>query len=179
MAGEIYATVVGNLGDDPEMRFTASGVPVCQISIANTPRVRDNVSGEWKEADPTWVRVVCWRSLAQNVAESLRKGDRVVAYGKLENRAWEDKEGGKRYTLEMQAEAVGPDLTWVTAPTAKGVHEGAKERKRAARKEDPFLDDQSGQQPPQQAQQQARRAPANADESRASQAAQSPADDWS
>lgn len=162
MSGEIYTTIVGNLADDPELRHTTNGVPVCQMRVANTPRTFDRTTEKWVDAEPTWVRVVSWRNLAQNVADSLRKGERVIAYGKLENREYENKEGEKRYSLEMQAEAIGPDLTWVTAPTAKGVHDGAKDKKKAERREDPFDSAQ----------------PAQAAAPAATQSAEPPSNDW-
>jgi single-strand DNA-binding protein len=163
MSNEIRTTIVGNLGKDaPELRFTPNGVPVCRFSVANTPRKREG--DKFVDGEPTWVNVTAWRSLAQNVAESISAGDRVIVTGTLENRKWEDKEGNTRYSLDMTAEAVGPDLTWATAKPAKGVHDGAKERKATASREDPF-ESAATQRPA------AGAAPANAEQQRAAQTA--------
>jgi single-strand DNA-binding protein len=138
MSGEMRATIVGNLGDDAELRFTPSGAAVCQFSVANTPRKLDRTTNEWKDDEPTWVRVVAWRNLAQNAADTLKKGMRVIVTGELANRKWEDREGGTRYSLEMTADAIGPDLTFVTASLAKGVHDGARDKPSREPKKDPF-----------------------------------------
>jgi single-strand DNA-binding protein len=121
MTGEIHATIVGNLGDDPEMRFTPSGTAVCKFPVANTARKR-NDAGEYVDEEPTWVNVTCWRSLAENAVESLKRGTRVIVHGTMRNRPWEDKEGNKRYSLDMEAYALGVELTWNTVQVEKGAH---------------------------------------------------------
>lgn len=104
-------TVVGNLADDPELRFTPSGAAVCAFRMASTPRKRDG--DNWVDEDPTWYRVAAWRQLAENVAESLSKGDRVIVYGKLINRAYRiDGEDKDRTSLEVTAEYVGAEMTF-------------------------------------------------------------------
>jgi single-strand DNA-binding protein len=111
MAGEATITFIGSLGGDPELRFTSGGVAVCTVSVAVGAR-KKNQAGEWLDGDTTWYRCNIWREEAENVAESLGKGDRVIVTGRLENRPWEDKEGGKRYTLEVQVDGIGPELRW-------------------------------------------------------------------
>lgn len=138
MAGEVYATVVGNVGKGGvEMRFTPNGVPVCRFSVASTPRKR-NSDGTNEDQPTTWYSVTGWRSIAENAVESLSEGDRVIVYGPIANRQWETTEGEKRYTLEIEAYALGPDLLWNVAKPQKGVHEGARDRKPKQTKEDPF-----------------------------------------
>jgi single-strand DNA-binding protein len=133
---EIVTTIVGNLGDAPELRFTPSGVAVAKLRVASTPRTRDGE--KWIDGEPTWVTVTLWRTMAENATESLSKGDRVVVYGTLANRAWQDKENETRYSLELNAWGIGPDLTWVVAKPTDGVHEGAKKRAKGTPKADPF-----------------------------------------
>jgi len=130
LSGEIITTVVGNLADDPELRFITDGTAVCKFRLANTPRVR-NANGDWQDGEPTWVNVTCWRGLAENVAETLKRGSRAIAYGKLENRPYDDKEGVKRYSLDLTAEACGPDLTFATATITKTGGAGKKAPPRA------------------------------------------------
>lgn len=115
MAGEPYITVVGNLAADPELRFTQGGDAVVNFTIAQTPRTMDRQTQQWVDDETLWVRTTVWREAAQNVAESLVKGTRVVAYGKLRSRSFEDKEGNQRTNWELDAEEVGPSLRWATA----------------------------------------------------------------
>lgn len=131
MSGEIYVPIIGNIGKGGvELRFTPSGDPVCKFSLASTARKLDRSSNEWKDQEPTWINVTAWRSLAENIAGSdLGQGDRVIVYGTLRNRAYEDKDGTKRTSLDLEALAVGPDLAWVTARLGDGVHQGAKPRR--------------------------------------------------
>ena len=113
-------TIVGNVGEDPELRFTPSGAAVVTFSVAVTPRRFDRTSNEWKDGDATWYRVNVWRHLAENVAETLTKGMRVVVVGNLAGRAWENKEKGTSgVSWEITADAIGPDLTWATAKVSK------------------------------------------------------------
>lgn len=105
-------TLVGTLGRDPEIRFTAGGRAVANFSIAVNRRYQQN--GEWQE-QTSWFNVTCWADLAENVAASLVKGSRAIVAGRLEQREWEDKEGNKRTTVEIVADEVGPSLRWATA----------------------------------------------------------------
>jgi len=112
MAGETLVTVVGNLTADPELRYTQSGQAVAGFTVASTPRVFKD--GEWKDGDALFMRCNVWRQFAENVAESLTKGTRVVVQGKLKQRQFETREGEKRTVVEVDVESVGPDLRYVT-----------------------------------------------------------------
>jgi single-strand DNA-binding protein len=105
--------LVGNLTEDPELRFTPNGAAVCNFRVAVTPRVKDGDG--WKDGDTSFYQVVAWRNLAENVAESLTKGARVLVYGTLRQRSWETPEGERRSVVEVQADEVGPSLRWATA----------------------------------------------------------------
>jgi single-strand DNA-binding protein len=107
-------TIVGNLTEDPELRFTPNGAPVANFRVAVTPR-RPDGKGGWEDGDTSFFQVTAWRSLAENVAESLTKGARVLVYGTLRQRSWETPEGDKRSVVEVQADEVGPSLRWATA----------------------------------------------------------------
>ncbi len=115
MAGETIITVVGNLTADPELRFTASGAAVASFTIASTPRTFDKNSNEWKDGEALFLRCSIWRQAAENVAESLQRGMRVVAQGRLQQRSYETREGEKRTVIEMQVDEVGPSLKYATA----------------------------------------------------------------
>lgn len=115
MAGEPYITVVGNLAGDPELRFTASGHAVANFTIAQTPRTRNQQSGEWVDDETLWVRASVWREAAENVAETLTKGTRVVAHGRLRARSFETKDGQQRTNWELDVDEIGPSLRWATA----------------------------------------------------------------
>lgn len=120
MAGETPITVVGNLTADPELRFTPSGAAVANFTVASTPRTFDRQTNEWKDAETLFMRCSVWREAAENVAESLTRGARVVVTGRLVSRSWEDKETGqKRTVMEMQADEVGPSLRYATAKVTK------------------------------------------------------------
>jgi len=110
---DTYTSIVGNLTEDPELRYTPSGAPVANFRVAVTPRVKDGDG--WKDGETSFFQVTAWRSLAENVAESLTKGARVMVYGRLTQRSWETPEGEKRSVVEVQAEEVGPSLRWATA----------------------------------------------------------------
>ncbi|MEE8457411.1 MAG: single-stranded DNA-binding protein [Acidimicrobiia bacterium] len=110
-------TVVGNLTADPELRFTASGVAMVNLSVADSRRYQDR-NGEWQE-DTSFFRGTCWRELAENVAESLTKGARVIITGRLKQRTWETKEGEKRNVVELDIQEIGPSLRWATATVTK------------------------------------------------------------
>jgi single-strand DNA-binding protein len=109
-AGDTPITVVGNLVADPELRFTPSGQPVATFRVASTPRLRDNASGEWKDGDSLFLSCNVWRQAAENVAESLQRGMRVIVTGRLRQRNYETKEGEKRTVYEVEVDDVGPSL---------------------------------------------------------------------
>jgi single-strand DNA-binding protein len=119
MAGETVITVVGNLVDDPELRFTPSGAAVANFRIASTPRTFDKQSNEWKDGDALFLSCAVWRQAAENVAESLQKGMRVVVQGRLKQRSYETREGEKRTVVELEVEEVGPSLKYATAKVAR------------------------------------------------------------
>lgn len=113
---EMHTTIVGNLTADPELRFTPAGVAVVRLSIAHNPRIKSG--DEWKDGEPTFVSATAWRTLAENVAESLSKGARVIVTGRLTTERWE-KDGAKRERLALAIEGIGPDLTYATAQVRK------------------------------------------------------------
>jgi single-strand DNA-binding protein len=115
MAGDTVITVVGNLTADPELRFTPSGAAVASFTIASTPRTFDRATNEWKDGDALFLRCSVWRQAAENVAESLQRGMRVVAQGRLKQRSYETREGEKRTVVEMEVDEVGPSLRYATA----------------------------------------------------------------
>ena len=119
MAGETVITVVGNLTDDPELRFTPSGAAVASFTVASTPRMFDKNTNEWKDGDALFLRCSIWRQAAENVAESLTKGMRVVVQGRLRQRSYETREGEKRTVVELEVEEVGPSLKYATAKVTK------------------------------------------------------------
>jgi single-strand DNA-binding protein len=116
---ENTVTLVGNLTDDPELRFTAQGAAVANFRIAVSKRIRDPQTNEWKDGDTSFFRVNVWRQLAENVAESLTRGTRVIVTGTLKMRQWETQEGEKRSVVEIEATEVGPSLKWATAKLEK------------------------------------------------------------
>ncbi len=115
MAGETTITVIGNLTADPELRFTPSGAAVANFTVASTPRQFDRQSNDWKDGETLFMRCSIWRDAAENVAESLTKGVRVVVTGRLVSRTFDTKEGEKRTVNELQADEVGPSLKYATA----------------------------------------------------------------
>jgi single-strand DNA-binding protein len=124
MAGETVITVVGNLVDDPELRFTPSGAPVANFRIASTPRTFDRQSNEWKDGDALFLSCSVWRQTAENVAESLQRGMRVVVQGRLKSRQYETREGEKRTVFEIDVDEVGPSLKYATAKVTKTTRSG-------------------------------------------------------
>ena len=124
MAGETIITVVGNLVDDPELRFTPSGAAVANFRIASTPRTFDKQSNEWKDGDALFLSCSVWRQAAENVAESLVKGMRVVVQGRLKSRQYETREGEKRTVHEIDVDEVGPSLQFATAKVTKTTRQG-------------------------------------------------------
>ena len=119
MAGDTIITVVGNLTADPELRFTPSGAAVANFTVASTPRQFDRQSNEWKDGEALFMRCNVWRQAAENVAESLTRGARVVVTGRLKQRSFETKEGEKRTVVEMEVDEVGPSLRYATAKVNK------------------------------------------------------------
>jgi single-strand DNA-binding protein len=115
MAGETVITVVGNLTADPELRFTPSGAAVASFTVASTPRTFDRQSNEWKDGEALFLRCSIWRQAAENVAESLQRGMRVVVTGRLKQRSFETREGEKRTVIELDVDEVGPSLRYATA----------------------------------------------------------------
>ena len=124
MAGETVITVVGNLVDDPELRFTPSGAAVANFRIASTPRTFDKQSNEWKDGDALFLSCSVWRQAAENVAESLQKGMRVVVQGRLKSRQYETREGEKRTVFEIDVDEVGPSLKYATAKVTRAQRSG-------------------------------------------------------
>ena len=123
-AGDTPITVVGNLVADPELRFTASGQPVATFRIASTPRIRDNATNEWKDGDSLFLTCNVWRQAAENVAESLQRGMRVIVTGRLKQRNYETKEGEKRTVYEVEVDDVGPSLRNASAKVARANRTG-------------------------------------------------------
>jgi single-strand DNA-binding protein len=119
MAGETIITLIGNLTDDPELKFTPSGAPVANFTVASTPRTFDRQTNEWKDGDALFIRCAAWRQLAENVAESLTKGQRVIVTGALRVRQYERQDGGKGTSVELNVDEVGPSLKFATAKTTK------------------------------------------------------------
>jgi single-strand DNA-binding protein len=119
MAGETTITVIGNLTDDPELRFTPSGAAVAKFRIASTPRTLDRASGEWKDGEPLFLACSVWRQVAENVAESLQRGARVIVSGRLRQRSYETREGEKRTVYELEVDEIGPSLRYATAKVQK------------------------------------------------------------
>lgn len=110
MSGETLITIVGNLTADPELRWTQSGVAVADFTVASTPRTYDRNAGEWRDGDTLFMRCSVWRDVAENVAESLRKGMRVIVQGRLTQRSYETQQGERRTVVELQVDEVGPSL---------------------------------------------------------------------
>lgn len=125
MAGETVITVVGNLTADPELRFTPSGAAVANFTVASTPRTFDRQSGEWKDGEALFLRCNIWRQAAENTAESLTRGMRVIVSGRLRQRSFETREGEKRTVMEMEVDEVGPSLRYATAKVNKASRQGA------------------------------------------------------
>jgi single-strand DNA-binding protein len=122
MASENTVTLVGNITDDPELRFTPSGLPVANFTVAVNRRVPKD--GGWEDKLEGFFRCSCWRDMAENVAESLQKGSRVMVVGRLQQRSWEDQDGNKRSTVEVQVDEVGPSLRWATARPERSQRSG-------------------------------------------------------
>ncbi len=124
-AGDTQITIAGNLVDDPELRFTPAGQPVARFRVASTPRFRDNSTGEWKDGDSLFLTCNVWRQAAENVAESLTRGTRVIVSGRLRQRSYETKEGEKRTVYEVEVDDVGPSLRNASAKVNKVARNGS------------------------------------------------------
>ncbi|MGW3416487.1 single-stranded DNA-binding protein [Streptomyces phaeochromogenes] len=138
MSGETVITVVGNLVDDPELRFTQSGVAVAKFRIASTPRVFDKQTNEWKDGDSLFLTCSVWRKAAENVAESLARGTRVIVQGRLKQRSYEDKEQVKRTVYEIDVDEVGPTLARATAKVTKNPSGGGQRAGVSNETDDPW-----------------------------------------
>ena len=119
MAGETIITVVGNLTADPELRYTQSGLPVANFTIASTPRTFDRQANEWKDGEALFLRASVWRDFAEHVAGSLTKGMRVIASGRLKQRSYQDREGQNRVSIELEVDEIGPSLRYATAQVTR------------------------------------------------------------
>jgi single-strand DNA-binding protein len=126
MANDNQVSIVGNLTDDPELRYTPNGAAVCKFRVAVNRRYKDE-SGQWKDGDTSYFSVNAWRTLAENVAESLTRGTRVVVSGRLQQRSWETQEGDKRTVIEIEADEIGPSLRWATAKVERQGRSGSSD----------------------------------------------------
>src|ERR1700748_313610 len=124
-AGDTQITIAGNLVDDPELRFTASGQPVANFRVARTPRYLDKSTNEWKHGDSLFLTCTVWRQAAENVAESLQRGMRVIVSGRLRQRSYETKEGEKRTGYEVEVDDVGPPLANASAKVTRAIRNGS------------------------------------------------------
>jgi single-strand DNA-binding protein len=134
MSGETVITVIGNLVDDPELRFTANGAAVAKFRVASTPRTFDKQTNEWRDGESLFLSCSVWRQAAEHVAESLQRGTRVIVQGRLKQRSYEDREGVKRTVFELDVEEIGPSLRNATAKVTKagGSGQGKQEAYQAA-----------------------------------------------
>jgi single-strand DNA-binding protein len=123
MATDNQVTLVGNLTDDPELRYTPNGAAVCKFRIAVNRRFQDQ-SGQWKDGDTSYFTINAWRTLAENAAESLTRGTRVIVAGRLNYRTWENQDGDKRSAIEVEADEVAPSLKWATAAVTRQARSG-------------------------------------------------------
>jgi single-strand DNA-binding protein len=124
MAGETTITLVGNLTADPELRFTPSGAAVANFTVASTPRTFDRQTNEWRDGDAMFLNCAVWRQAAENVAESLQKGMRVIVQGRLKSRSYETREGERRTVFEIDVDEIGPALKYATAKVARNASGG-------------------------------------------------------
>ena len=124
MAGDTVITVIGNLTADPELRFTPSGAAVANFTVASTPRMFDRQTNEWKDGEALFLRCNIWREAAENVAESLVRGSRVIVSGRLKQRSFETREGEKRTVMELEVDEIGPSLKYATAKVNKASRSG-------------------------------------------------------
>ena len=125
MSGETVTTVVGNLTADPELRFTQSGLAIANFTVASTTRTFDKTTNEWKDGDALFLRCNLWRQPAENTAESLVKGSRVIFTGRLRQRSFETKDGERRTVIELEVDEIGPSLRYATAKVTKVTRTGS------------------------------------------------------
>ena len=143
MAGETPITVIGNLTADPELRFTPSGAAVANFTVASTPRTFDRQTNEWRDGEAMFLNCSVWRQAAENAAESLTKGMRVIVNGRLRARSYDDREGNRRTVFEIQADEIGPSLRYATAQVARTSQGGGQ----AQQVNDPWANAQSDEPP--------------------------------
>jgi len=156
MSGETIITVVGNLTEDPTLRFTQGGAAVANFTVASTPRTFDRQANEWKDGEALFLRCALWKEAAENVAESLTKGMRVIVQGRLTQRSYETREGEKRTVVELQVDEVGPSLRYATAKVARAQRGGRSNSPQthanSPAQDDPWASDrpapQDSQEPP-------------------------------
>jgi single-strand DNA-binding protein len=144
MAGDTPITVVGNLTADPELRFTPSGAAVANFTVASTPRTFDRQSNEWKDGEALFLNCSVWRQAAENAAESLTRGMRVVVSGRLKARSYETREGEKRTVFEIDVEEVGPSMKYATAKVTKTSRSGGGQGFQSGGGDDPWASNQAG-----------------------------------
>ena len=140
MANDVTICITGNLVEDPTLRFTPSGTAVANFTVASTPRTFDRQSNEWKDGDPMFLGCSIWQQAAENCAESLTKGMRVIVQGRLKSRSYETREGEKRTVFEIDVEEVGPSLTWATARVTRNDRSGAGQSRPQAQQQRPAGD---------------------------------------
>ena len=141
MAGETTITVIGNLTNDPELRFTPAGAAVANFTVASTPRTFDRNSNEWKDGESLFLRCSVWREAAENVAESLTKGMRVILSGDLKQRSYETKEGEKRTVIELEVQEIGPSLKYANAKVNRTQRSGGQGGQQQTRTQQPAQQD--------------------------------------
>jgi single-strand DNA-binding protein len=140
MANETTITVIGNMVNDPELRFTPSGSAVANFTVASTPRTFDRQSNEWKDGETLFLRASVWREAAENVAESLTKGMRVIVSGRLKSRSYETKEGEKRTVIELEVDEIGPSLLYANAKVNRTARNSGGQQQPAQRAQAPAQD---------------------------------------
>lgn len=152
MAGETVITIIGNLTGEPELRFTPSGAAVANFTIASTPRFFDRQANDWKDGETLFMRCSLWREAAENVAESLQKGMRVIAQGRMKSRSFETKEGDRRTVIELDVDEIGPSLRFATTKVARQSRGGGGQPAAGGYGAGGFGGGRGGQQAPQQSQ---------------------------
>lgn len=138
MANETVITIIGNLTDTPELRYTQNGLAVANFTIASTPRNFDRAANEWKDGEALFLRASVWREFAEHVAGSLTKGSRVIATGRLKQRSYETAEGEKRTSMELEIDEIGPSLRYATASVTKAQGQGGRGGSSGASNDEPW-----------------------------------------
>ncbi|WP_067665657.1 single-stranded DNA-binding protein [Nocardia miyunensis] len=147
MAEDTYITIIGNLTADPELRFTPAGQGVANFTVAQTPRIFDRNTNEWRDGEALFMRCNIWREAAENVAETLIRGSRVIVTGKLVSRTWQTREGEKRTTVELQVSDIGPSLRFATAKVTKTTRTGTAAQSAPVASDDPWQNRPAAQSP--------------------------------